>query len=90
MLYRTKDAPVRTSLDVASAETDNASRYDDPNARLRLNAKGQPVAIRRVVALQQPGSPAVSRYQAVTPRGIVSLSHSSLKAWDDKRAHPVN
>jgi hypothetical protein len=90
MLYRTTEAPVRTSLDVASTDTPNAGTYDDSNARLRLNSKGQPVAIRRVVALQQPGSPAVSRYQAVTPRGIVSLSHSSLKAWDEKRAHPVN
>ena len=90
MLYRTKDAPVRTSFDVTSAETDNASRYDDPNARLRLNAKGQPVAIRRVVTLGQPGSFATQRYQAVTPRGIVSLSHSSLKVWEEKRSHPVN
>jgi hypothetical protein len=78
------------SLDVAGTETVNAATYDDANCRLRLNRKGQPVAIRRVVALQQPGSPAVSRYQAVTPRGIVSLSHSSLKAWESERSHPVN
>ena len=90
MLYRTKDAPVRTSLDLADAETVNAGAYDDANARLRLNGQGQPVAIRRVVALGQPGSFATQRYQAVTPRGIVSLLHSSLKAWDEKRAHPVN
>ena len=90
MLYRTKDAPVRTSLDVASTDTPNAGTYDESNARLRLNRKGQPVAIRRVVALQQPGSPAVSRYQAVTPRGIVSFSHSSLKAWTEQRSQLVN
>ena len=90
MLYSTAEAPVRTSLDLADADTPNAGTYDDSNARLRLNRKGQPVAIRRVVALQQPGSPAVSRYQAVTPRGIVSLSHSSLKAWTEQRSHPVN
>ena len=65
------------------------SRSDTVN-RLRLNSKGQPVAIRRVVALQKPGSPAVRRYQAVTPRGIVSLSRASLKAWEEKRSHPVN
>jgi len=90
MLYRTTEAPVRTSLNVDGTDTANASRYDDANARLRLNAKGQPVAIRRVVALGQPGSFATQRYQAVTPRGIVSLSHSSLKVWEEKRSHPVN
>ena len=89
MLYRTKDAPVRTSLNVDGTDTANAGTYQDANCHLRLNRKGQPVAIRRVVALQQPGSPAVRRYQAVIPRGIVSLSHSSLKAWE-QRSHPVN
>jgi len=90
MLYSTTEAPVRTSLNVDGTDTANASRYDDANARLRLNGRGQPVAIRRVVALQQPGSPAVRRYQAVTPRGIVSLSRSSLRAWTEQRSHPVN
>ena len=90
MLYRSTEAPVRTSLDLASAETANAGAYDDANARLRLNGQGRPVAIRRVVSLGQPGSFARQRYQAVTPRGIVSLSRSSLKTWDEKRAHPVN
>ncbi|WP_103019375.1 hypothetical protein [Salinibacter altiplanensis] len=77
-------------LSPSRSDTVNGHRYQNPNARLRLNSKGQPVAIRRVVALQQPGSPAVRRYQAVTPRGIVSLSRASLKAWEEKRSHPVN
>lgn len=82
--------PSSRSLDVAGTPTANHGRYQEANCRLRLNRKGQPVAIRRVVALQQPGSPAVSRYQAVTPRGVVSLSHSSLKAWEQNRSRPVN
>ena len=90
MLYRTNDAPVRTSLDLAGTETVNAGRYDDPNARLRLNGRGQPVALRRVVSIGQPGSFAQTRYQAVTPARVVSLSHSSLSAWVDNRSHPVN
>jgi len=73
-----------------SRSTVNAGTYDQPNARLRLNGQGLPIALRRVVALQQPGSAAVSRYQAVTPRGVVSLSHSSLSAWEETRSHPVN
>jgi hypothetical protein len=78
------------SASPSRSDCENSHRYQSPNARLRLNGQGRPVAIRRVVALQQPGSPAVSRYQAVTPRGIVSLSHSSLKAWEQKRSRPVN
>lgn len=90
MLYRIKSAPVRTSLDIAGTEMPNAGTYQDANCHLRLNRKGQPIAIRRALAFQQPGSLAVSRYQAVTPCGTVSLSQSSLKAWAEKRAHPVN
>lgn len=84
------DAPPVRSLDVASTPTPNGRRYDEPNARLRLNAKGQPVAIRRVVSIGQPGSFATQRYQAVTPKGVVGLSHSSLSAWEEQRSHPVN
>ena len=90
MLYQTQDAPVRTSLDLAGTETVNAGTYDDPNARVRLNGQGLPVAFRRVVSLGQPGSFAQTRYQAVTPARVVSLSHSSLSAWVDNRSHPVN
>jgi DNA-binding transcriptional regulator YiaG len=32
----------------------------------------------------------VQRYQAVTPRRVVGLSHSSLSAWEENRSHPVN
>ena len=52
------------------SDTENGHRYQSPNARLRLNGQGRPVAIRHVVALQQPGSAAVRRYQAVTPRAV--------------------
>jgi len=83
-------APSSRSLDLEGTPTVNAGRYEDPNCRLLLNSKGQPLAIRRVVALQQPDSPAVSRYQVVTPRGITALSHSYFRAWEEKRAHPVN
>jgi hypothetical protein len=72
------------------SDTENGHRYQSPNARLRLNGQGRVVAIRRVVALQQPGSAAVQRYQAVTPRGVVGLSHASLSSWEEKRSHPVN
>lgn len=75
------------SLDVAGTETINASAYVSPNCRLRLNDKGQPVALRRVVSIGQPGSFATQRSQVVTPDGVVSLSRSSLKARD---APPVN
>jgi hypothetical protein len=77
-------------LSPSRSDTENGHRYQSPNCRLRLNGQGRPVAIRRVVALQQPGSAAVTRYQAVTPRGVVGLSHSSLSAWVSKRSHPVN
>jgi len=72
------------------SDTENGHRYQSPNARLRLNGQGLPVVIRRVVALQQPGSPAVRRYQAVTPTGVVSISHSFLRSWEERRSHPVN
>ena len=88
-MNNSQNAPSR-SLDVAGTETVNAGTYDDPNARVRLNGRGQPVAFRRVVSLGQPGPFAQTRYQAVTPARVVSLSRSSLKTWDEKRAHPVN
>lgn len=79
-----------SSLHPSRSNTENGHRYQSPNARLRLNAKGQPVALRRVVSIGQPGSMASTRYEAVTPRGTVSLSHSSLSAWESERSHPVN
>lgn len=83
-------APPSRSLDLDASESVNAARYCNLNYRLRLNAKGQTVAVRRVVGIGQPGSFATQRYQAVTPRGIVRLSHSSLSAWEEQRSHPVN
>lgn len=83
-------APPSRSLDVAGTETVNAGRYRDANCRLRLNGQGLPVAIRRVGAIGQPGSFASQRYQVVKPNTVVSLSRSSLSAWEEERAHPVN
>jgi len=90
MVYRTPSAPVRTSLDIDGTPTVNAGRYADPNCRLRLNAAGQPLAIRRIVALGQPGSFASTRYQVVKHDGITALSGSALRAWENCRSHPVN
>lgn len=90
MLYQTTEAPVRTSFDLTGISTVNRNRYASSNCQLRLNGEGYPVAIRRIMAHQQPGSLAVSRYQIVKPNGTVSLSRSSLQVWDESRAHPVN
>lgn len=65
----TSDAPPVRSLDVEGTPTVNAGRYEDANCRLRLNSKGQPLAIRRVVSLGQPGSFATDRHQVVMPSG---------------------
>ena len=72
------------------SDTENGHRYQSPNARLRLNGQGRPVAIRRVVTIGQPGSFASQRYQVVKPNGVVGLSHASLSSWEEKRSHPVN
>jgi hypothetical protein len=84
------DAPSTRSLDVEGTPTVNASQYEDANCRLRLNSKGQPLAIRRVVSLGQPGSFATQRHQVVMPSGIVALSGSSFRAWDRVHGRPVN
>ena len=89
MLYTSTDAPVRASLDTDETDTLNAGRYRDANARLRLNGKGQPVAIRRVVSMRK-GSFATRRYQVVKPDGIASLSPSKYRAWENRRSRPVN
>ncbi|PQJ26753.1 hypothetical protein BSZ35_19080 [Salinibacter sp. 10B] len=89
MLYTSDIPPVR-SLDVEGTPTVNASRYEDANCRLRLNSKGQPLAIRRVVSLGQPGSFATNRHQVVMPSGIVALSGSAFRAWDRAIGRPVN
>lgn len=88
-MYNPSASPSR-SLDVDGTPTANHSRYQDANCRLRLNRKGQPVAIRRVVSIGQPGSFASQRYQVVTPRRIVSLSHSALRSWESQYGRPVN
>ncbi|WP_118827694.1 hypothetical protein [Salinibacter ruber] len=77
-------------LSPSRSDSENGHRYQSSNCRLRLNGQGRPVAIRRVVALQQPGSAAVQRYQVVKPNGVVGLSHASLSSWEERRSHPVN
>ena len=90
MLYRTKDAPVRTSFDVASAETVNAGAYDDANARVRLAAtNGLPIAFRRVTCMNA-GSFATRRVQAVTAKGITDLSSSEAERILQEATIPLN
>lgn len=90
MLYRTKDAPVRTSLDVADAETANAGTYDDANARVRLAAiNGLPIAFRRIVVMNA-GSFATQKWQAVTAKSITDLSSSEAKRLLEEATIPLN
>ena len=90
MLYRTKDAPVRTSLDVASAETANAGRYSQPNARVRLAAcNGLPIAFRRVVVMKA-GSFATQKWQGVTAKGVTPLPSDVARRLHDRATYPLN
>ena len=90
MLYRTKDAPVRTSFDVASAETVNAGAYNDANARVRLAATdGLPIAFRRVTCMNA-GSFATQKWQAVTAKGITGLSSSEAERLLEETTIPLN
>jgi hypothetical protein len=90
MLYRTKNAPVRTSLDLASAETANASRYSQPNARVRLaSCNGLPIAFRRVTCMNA-GSFATRRVQGVTAKGITDLSSSEAERLLEEATIPLN
>ena len=90
MLYSTTEAPVRTSLDVASAETVNAAAYDDANARVRLAAtNGLPIAFRRVVVMSS-GSFAAQKWQAVTAKGTTALPSSKAERLHEKATVPLN
>lgn len=90
MLYSTTEAPVRTSLDVASAETANAGRYSQPNARVRPAAcNGLPVAFRRVVVMNS-GSFAAQKWQAVTAKGTTALPSSKAERLHDNATVPLN
>ena len=90
MLYRSTEAPVRTSLDVTSAETANAGRYSQPNARVRLAAcNGLPIAFRRVVVMNE-GSFAAQRWQAVTAKGTTALPSSEAERLHEKATVPLN
>lgn len=64
-------SPVR-SIDVAGTETVNARRYKHANARICLDERGVPVAVRRIIALSADG--VRQRRQLVTADGIEALS----------------
>ena len=90
MLYSTTEAPVRTSLDLASAETANAGRYSQPNARVRLAAtNGLPIAFRRVTCMSA-GSFATRHVQGVTAKGITDLSSSEAERLLEEATIPLN
>lgn len=90
MLYRTTEAPVRTSFDLASAEAANAGAYDDANARVRLAAtNGLPIAFRRVTCMNA-GSFATQKWQAVTAKGITGLSSSEAERLLEETTIPLN
>ena len=90
MLYRSTEAPVRTSLDLASAETANAGAYDGPNARVHLAAtNGLPIAFRRIVVMNA-GSFATQKWQAVTAKGITDLSSSEAERLLQEATIPLN
>ena len=90
MLYRSTEAPVRTSLDLADAETVNAGAYDDANARVRLAAtNGLPIAFRRVTCMSA-GSFATRRVQGITAKGITDLSSSEAERLLEEATIPLN
>ena len=90
MLYRSTEAPVRTSLDLADAETANASRYSQPNARVRLaSCNGLPIAFRRIVVMNA-GSFATQKWQAVTAKGITDLSSEQAQRLVGEATIPLN
>ena len=90
MLYRSTEAPVRTSLDLGSAETANAGHYSQPNARVRLAAcNGLPIAFRRMTCMNA-GSFATHRVQGVTAKGITDLSPSEAERLLEEATIPLN
>lgn len=90
MLYSTTEAPVRTSLDLASAETTNVGRYSQPNARVRLaSCNGLPIAFRRVTCMNA-GSFATRRVQGVTAKGITDLSSEQAQRLVGEATIPLN
>ena len=83
-------APPSRSLNLASAETSNAGRYSEPNARVRLAAcNGLPIAFRRVTCMNA-GSFATRRVQGVTAKGITDLSSSEAERLLQEATIPLN
>lgn len=71
-------------------QTVNAARYRSANARVGIaKCNGLPVAFRRVVALSQPGSFAVTRYQGITAHKITPLSAGQMRTHAGQM-HPLN
>jgi hypothetical protein len=82
--------PTSRSLDVTGTETANASRYSQPNARVRLaSCNGLPIAFRRVTCMNT-GSFATRRVQAVTAKGITDLSSSEAERLLEGATIPLN
>ena len=82
--------PTSRSLDLADAETANASRYSQPNARVRLaSCNGLPIAFRRVTCMNA-GSFATQKWQAVTAKGITDLSSSEAERFLEEATIPLN
>jgi hypothetical protein len=82
--------PTSRSLDVAGTETANASRYSQPNARVRLAAtNGLPIAFRRIVVMNA-GSFATQKWQAVTAKGITDLSSEQAQRLVGEATIPLN
>jgi hypothetical protein len=70
--------------------TVNAARYRHANARVGIaKCNGLPIAFRRVVALSQPGSFAVTRYQGITAHKITPLSADKMRSLAAE-LHPLN
>lgn len=80
-------ANLKRSSDV---RTVNAGRYRHANARVGIAAcNGLPIAFRRVVALSQPGSFAVTRFQSITAGKIAGLSAAKMRRLA-RQLHPLN
>jgi len=73
------------------SDTANGRRYRNSNARVRIaGCNGLPIAFRRVVSIGQPGSFATQQWEAVTPKGVTSLSGADAQRLHDAATVPLN
>lgn len=87
MSYAVKSSHVRA---LTPRATVNAARYQQANARVGIaRCNGLPIAFRRVPCLQQPGSFACERYQAITAKQVTPMPASTMRRLS-KRLHPLN